>query len=366
MFEQPRLPPQSAAITRQRAVRTDNAVTWNDDGKLVVTVGASYRTHGRLSPDHRRDVRIGTRFTGWNPAQRLPYSALECGTGQLERRVEAERLARKIGVQLTPDGVEMAMLAGNDVLREVATQGLQLALEAPAIDKLEQMQAGIVCQRQHRTERRFKPLRVQAIHGARLAGRRAEYFHEGIAKAAGRFEALIELQVEHVFSLSDSSERKSHSPGTVIGMKAHAAVTLKRPSRRGRVDAHTHQIGFAQSCARLGLHGRQELPHYRRWLGAHIERPAAQAGAIARVQSIMRPRVEFDVFALGRARVTHRAAKNAGGLDADIEDSVEGRVALDERAVHLIGCWQLVHAMDYRQRADAASSKFGRRIPIRN
>src|SRR5438876_541776 len=114
-------------------------------------------------------MRIGTRFAGRNLPQHLPHFALECRPRELQRCAEAKRLARKIGLELTPDSVEMAMLAGNDILREASTQDLQFALETAAVDELEQMQAGIVCQRQHCPERRFKPLGVQAIHAACLA-----------------------------------------------------------------------------------------------------------------------------------------------------------------------------------------------------
>ena len=87
----------------------------------------------------------------------------------------------------------------------------------------------------------------------------------------------------------------------------------------------------------------QEFLDHRRRLAARLERPAAQTGAVPGVQSVMRPRIELDILALGRAGVTDRAAEYAGCFHRDIKDAVVGGIALGERVVHHIGRWELGH-----------------------
>ena len=87
------------------------------------------------------------------------------------------------------------------------------------------------------------------------------------------------------------------------------------------------------------------LAHYRcvlddRWrLASLVQRPTAQARAVARVQRVVGLGETLDVLALGRTGVTDRAAEDARGLHCDIENTVVRRVAIGECAVHHIRRW---------------------------
>ena len=55
------------------------------------------------------------------------------------------------------------------------------------------------------------------------------------------------------------------------------------------------------------------------------------------MQRLARGREKIDIFSRRLFRRAGRPAKDAGRADADEEDSLEGRVAIDQRAIHRIG-----------------------------
>src|SRR6201981_2825159 len=72
MIEQPFLAPQTAAVSAERAVGSNHAMTWNDDANHVRSIGATNcatRVFIAEAPGHPR---IGTRFANWNRLQDLP------------------------------------------------------------------------------------------------------------------------------------------------------------------------------------------------------------------------------------------------------------------------------------------------------
>ena len=111
--------------------------------------------------------------------------------------------AREILAQLALDLREITMLAGENACMQPLLQHRERALEAAAVDEVEQMQAAIVGKREHGPEWRFEPLGMQDAHVGRARGRGPDEAGEGFAKAAAGFEALVELRVDHGFSLSD-------------------------------------------------------------------------------------------------------------------------------------------------------------------
>jgi len=88
------------------------------------------------------------------------------------------------------------------------------------------------------------------------------------------------LQVEHAFPFSDAGQCHAHPPRTVIGVKAHAAITLELAAGGRWIDAHARQIRFAQPAGRIGLDRCQQFLNHRRRLAARLERPAAQTGTV--------------------------------------------------------------------------------------
>jgi len=94
------------------------------------------------------------------------------------------------------------------------------------------------------------------------------------------------------------------------------------------------EVGIAQSSRWVGFHRGEQLFHYLRRCTTAIKRAAAQARPVAGVKGIVSSSEEFNILALGSARVTDRPAKDPGRPYGDIEDSVKSGIALAERAVH--------------------------------
>ena len=130
------------------------------------------------------------------------------------------------------------MLARQHARVQALLQHRQCALEPAPVDEIEQMQAAVVGEREHRAERRLEPLGVQHARRPRPRRRGADEAREGFAKSAAGFEALVQLRVEHGLSLSDVEEREAHAPRAVIGLEGHAAIALELAPRGRRVDAH--------------------------------------------------------------------------------------------------------------------------------
>ncbi len=181
-------------------------MTGNDDRKFVVAVGAADRAHGGSAPDRGGNFAVAPGRAGRNRSQGLPDFALERRTVELHGRLEVQRPTAEIGGELAADLIQITMCARYDTMDEPCPQGLELALEAASIDEFEQVQPIVVRERKNGSKRRFKPLCVEAVHRIRLrpAGRRAEHSRKSLAKAASRFETMVQLQIDHAFSLSYS------------------------------------------------------------------------------------------------------------------------------------------------------------------
>src|SRR4249920_3591556 len=98
------------------------------------------------------------------------------------------------------------MRARYDAMDKARAQRLEFALETAPIDEFEHVQALVVGEREHRPKGSFEPLRVQAVDGVCLclARRCTEHPRKCLAKAASRLEAMVQLQIDHALSFSDS------------------------------------------------------------------------------------------------------------------------------------------------------------------
>jgi hypothetical protein len=70
---------------------------------------------------------------------------------------------------------------------------------------------------------------------------------------------VIELQVQHAFSLSYSSQGEAHAARSLVGVKRHAAVALESAPRGGRLDAHPGEIRFAKAAGRVRFDSGEKL-----------------------------------------------------------------------------------------------------------
>ena len=87
---------EPAAEPGQAAVRPDHAMTGNDNGNRVLTVGGADGTHGRRTSDVPRQLRITPRRTVRNLFERVPDVALKRGTGRRDRQIELPSLAQEV------------------------------------------------------------------------------------------------------------------------------------------------------------------------------------------------------------------------------------------------------------------------------
>src|SRR6202011_4220329 len=86
--EQPPLPVETAAVTRQRAVGADHAVTRHDDRHGVPTVGEADGARRARRAHPPREFAVADGLTERDVLQRGPYSELERSAAHGERQVE--------------------------------------------------------------------------------------------------------------------------------------------------------------------------------------------------------------------------------------------------------------------------------------
>src|SRR5437764_13163397 len=103
----------------------------------------------------------------------------------------------------------MPMFSGNDIGPKPVSQDRQLALHRTSIDKLEQTKSLVVCNRQHRAERRFdafgKQPALRLCRGRSLAKNPGE----GVAQTAVYVKTPSMPPVIAALTLSHSPERQS-------------------------------------------------------------------------------------------------------------------------------------------------------------
>src|SRR6266550_2763985 len=66
VIEQPFLAPQPAAVTAQRTVGANDAMTRNNDADHVLAIGPAHRATHLDITEFFRHPRIRARFAGWN------------------------------------------------------------------------------------------------------------------------------------------------------------------------------------------------------------------------------------------------------------------------------------------------------------
>ena len=215
-------------------------------------------------------------------------------------------------------------------------------------------------------ERRLDPARIRdSRRSMGAAGRRAEQAVERSAESRCRIQTVIELQIEHGFSLARrrlgpgpcgarGDRREGHA--AVARLNARRAVEGSMP-RRVRSASRSRRAGpastAASSCATNGA------------LTPALERPAATARAVTRVQS---PRSPTRRTRHSRASGPHDGRSGGRRFRSSRrrrENTLECRVAVDHGAVHHFGRRQieLRHARIIGAAYGIAPPQFRRQIP---
>src|SRR5688572_18152374 len=103
MCEQPLLALDAAAVSGQRPVRSDHAMTRDDHRNRIRAVGRTDRTNrGRLA-DATRELAVRDRVAVRKLEQRVPDRQLKWCSARRELEIERLALARKIFVDLIDD-----------------------------------------------------------------------------------------------------------------------------------------------------------------------------------------------------------------------------------------------------------------------
>src|SRR3954468_10570771 len=84
VFEQPAFALEATAVTREGAIRTDDAVARDDHGDGVGAVRGAYGTDSIRVADGSRQVRVRRRATSANQAKRFPHALLEGCADELD------------------------------------------------------------------------------------------------------------------------------------------------------------------------------------------------------------------------------------------------------------------------------------------
>src|SRR5207249_7497431 len=103
-----------------------------------------------------------------------------------------------------------------------------------------------------RSERCLDPACIQTIDMLGPAGSRTDEPTECLTEAASRFEAVVELYIEHGVSFPHAGQSKTHAARAMIGLKSHSTITFELPASRRWFDPTRLEIDVAQSLTRIG------------------------------------------------------------------------------------------------------------------
>ena len=99
------------------------------------------------------------------------------------------------------------------------TQTNDFTLESTPVHPVKNMQTVVIGEGENGAQWRIDPAGKQATDATRLRGGGPEKFAKRLAKAARRFKTMIQLRIQHVDSLSDGSQRRTHAPRPLISLK---------------------------------------------------------------------------------------------------------------------------------------------------
>src|SRR5262249_1865085 len=153
-----------------------------------------------------------------------PHALLERAAGKVQRNREVAAPAGEVLAELAPQLLQVRVLAGNRGPDDSSLQHLELLLEHAAIGELEQADALLHRRGGERAERALDPREVDALAGARAAGRRAEPLRERVAEAAVRFEPVVERDVVELGAALERAERGAEPPRACVRLEGHAVL----------------------------------------------------------------------------------------------------------------------------------------------
>ena len=160
-FDQFLLAPKAAAVTRQRSIRADDAMTGNDNRNLICAVGLGYRTYGSWPAEFMGDLAVRPSRSSGDPQQAFPDRSGERGSVERERHGELRRLSVEECLQFSFQQVRRRGPPQPDTPFCVPVQGLQLLRQRPAVSEFQQMDLAMVRYHNHLPQCGIDPIEVQ-------------------------------------------------------------------------------------------------------------------------------------------------------------------------------------------------------------
>ena len=287
----------------------------------------------RGRPTARASSRVAPRFAGRNRQQRVPDGVLERRAAARERCLEAS----SSGPRNTPQApLRSARSAPSGPARCRPCAGAAAARSRARVragrrtraDSSARSSATAVIGPSGVSSQAANNARVERFAGgAPMIRANASRKPLGLSKPASSCASMTRSPAR--IALNAEPSRRARAYSTKVMPKRLLELA---PRRRG-VHGQRVEVGVAPALQRLALDGCDEPAHDVGGLVGMRQRPAARARPVGREQRRLRVGEELAVLALRLARRARRAAEDAGGPHADVEDAVVVGVAAEQGGV---------------------------------
>ena len=157
-----------------------------------------------------------------------------------------------------------------------------------------------------------------------------------VAEPAQRFVAVIEGGVRDRRALLQVADRGCQPPGAGVTVERHPEAAPEPAPHRLRAQTGGSQVGVGPAAPWVALQVGEQRGQPCRSGAAGIERPAAQAGAVAGGQRLACGCEELHVARVRLAGRAGGAAEDAGSAHRGHEQAVVAAVPVGKRREHLV------------------------------
>lgn len=328
--------PQSAAVSTEGSVASDDAVAGDEDGDGVFAVGAAHGALGAGATDATGKLGIRSSGSAGDVPEGVPDAELEIRAAHVEGQGEIGSAAEEIPAQFPGEGIEVRVRAGGEHGAEAAAEQVHLSWKRATIGEFEQADSLLGGPGDKGTEGGVKALHVNYVQARAARRRGAKDFLEGIPESAGGFVTLVQTDGERVVSVLQFAQGRAHAAHAVVGLKGHAEVPLKIAAGAVGADAHSRKVAVLDSVAGKTFKAIEEGLKPVCVFGRGGEGSTTAAGAKTVEEAVADGGAVEDVAVLRRSGGTGGATKNAGAADADVEQPVVGGVAAAVGAAHFL------------------------------
>ena len=228
-------------------------MTRNDDADHVCAVRPADSPARVFISQPFRHPGIRACFADGNRLQNFPGPQLKLRTKRREWNIELEVFAGKVIGQLRMDCFQMPMFSRHYICSQSFSQGCQLTFGCAAVDKLEQPEAVVISDGDHRSERRIDSLRKKWCTPLRIRRGLAKNPRKRFSKTALRFKTAAVARFLHSAALPHPAQGETHPAGAMISLKSHSVVAFELTSCGRRIDRQCRQFLVGEPPARGAL-----------------------------------------------------------------------------------------------------------------